>query len=68
MFFKQNGAISTLNGKPPTFADYFTFLGSNTSSTEREINIGIWNVGTALSKLSMIVKTDLPDKIKRKHF
>ena len=44
MCFKQEGIISTLNGKPMKLVDYFTYLGSNISSTESNINIYI---GTA---------------------
>ena len=39
MSFKQEGAISTLSGKPPKLADQFTYLGSNISSTERDVYI-----------------------------
>ena len=31
--FKQEGAISTLNGKPLKLVDKFTYIGSNISST-----------------------------------
>ena len=32
---KQNGAISTFNGKPLKLVDLFKYLGSNISSTEK---------------------------------
>ena len=36
-FFKQVGAISTLNGKSLKLVDKFAYLSSNISSTEREM-------------------------------
>ena len=39
MCFKQDRAISTLNGKPLKLIDLFTYLGSNISSTESDVNI-----------------------------
>ena len=47
MCFKQKGAISTQNDKPLKFIDQFTYLGSNISSTESDVNIRLekaWNV------------------------
>ena len=37
--FKQEGTISILNGKPLKLVDKFTYLGSNTSFTESNVNI-----------------------------
>ena len=39
--FKQDEVITTLNGKPLSLEDQFTYLGSNISSTESNINIRI---------------------------
>ena len=39
--FNQDGAISSLNGKPPKLVDHFIDLGSNISFTENEVNISI---------------------------
>ena len=39
--FKQEGAISTLSVKPLKLVDLFTYLGSNISSTESDVNIHI---------------------------
>ena len=39
MYFKQDGDISTLNGKPLKLVDQFTYLGSNITSTESDVNI-----------------------------
>ena len=44
MYFKQEGALSTLSGKPLKLVDQLTYLGSNISSTESNINICIEEV------------------------
>ena len=44
--------------------DYFTYLGSNISSTEYDVNISIGKACTALDRLSITRKSDLTDKIK----
>ena len=41
MYFKQDGAISTLNGKSLKLVHLFINLGSNISSTESNVNICI---------------------------
>ena len=46
--FKQDWAISTLRGKPRNQVDQFMYMGSNISSTERDINICIGKVWTAI--------------------
>ena len=61
MYFK---AISTLNGKPLKFVDQFTYLGSNISSTENDVNISLVKAW----RLSINWKSDLSDKIKRDFF
>ena len=37
MCFKQKGTISTVNSKPLIFVDQFTYIGSNISSTENDV-------------------------------
>ena len=44
MCFNQDGAISSLNCKPLKLVDPFIFHGSNISSTENDVNIGIGKV------------------------
>ena len=44
VYFKQEGVISTLIGKPLKFVDQFTYLGSNISSTESNTNTYLANV------------------------
>ena len=46
-FFNQYNAITLLNGKLLKFVDYITFLSSNISSTESDVNISIGKVGKA---------------------
>ena len=48
--------------------DYFTYLGSNVSSTESNDNICRGKAWTAIDRLSIMWKSDLYDKIKRKLF
>ena len=58
MCFNQDGVISEFNGKPLKLVDQFTYLGSNISSTESDVNIGISKVWTAIERLSIIWKFD----------
>ena len=48
--------------------DNFTYLGSDISSTERDINTRIGKAWTAMDRLSTIWKSDLTDKLKREFF
>ena len=64
MSFNQGGTISTLNGKPLKLVDLFTYLSSNISSTESDVNIHIRTVQTAIYRLSMIWKFELSDEMK----
>ena len=68
MYFKQEQAISILSGKPLKLVDKFTFIGSNISSTESDVNIRLRKLFTAIDILSIIRKSDLFDKIKRHFF
>ena len=49
MCFKSDSAVSTLNDKPLKLVEYFTYLGSNISSTEGDVNIG--KAWTAIKRL-----------------
>ena len=64
MCFKQKGAISTLSGQPKKFEDQFTYLGSNISSTESDVNKCLEKVWNTIDWLYIIWKSDLSDKIK----
>ena len=68
MCFKQEGAISTLSGKPLELVDHLIYLGSNISSTESDVNIRIAKFWIAIDRLSIIRKSDLSDKIKQDFF
>ena len=56
--------ISTLNDKPMKFVDQFTYLGSNISSTERDVNVCIRKAFTVIDKLSILWKSDLSSETK----
>ena len=58
MCFKQDGTISTLNGKHLKLGDQFKYLGSYISSTERDINIHIGKMWITVHRLLMIWKSD----------
>ena len=51
--FKQDVAISTLNGKPLKLLDYF---GSNISSTKIDVNLYIEKAWDIIDRLSIIYK------------
>ena len=68
MYFKQDGAISTLNGKPLKLVDQFTYLCSNISLTESDVDIRIGKAGAAIDRLLVKWKSDLSDKIKLEFF
>ena len=44
------------------------YLSSNISSIENDVNIHLKKAWTATDRLSIIRKTDLPDKIKQDFF
>ena len=48
--------------------DELSYVGSNISSTESDVNIGLTKVWTAIGKLSIMWKSDLSSKIKRDFF
>ena len=49
--FKQDGTIFTSNGLPLKLVEQFTYLGSNISSSERDVSIRIRNAWTAIDSL-----------------
>ena len=65
MCYNQTGDITKLYGTPLKLVDKFTFLGSNVSSTEKDIDMRLTKVWTAIDRLSSIWKSDLTDKMKR---
>ena len=64
MSSKQKGAISTLSGKSLKLGDHFTYLGSNISSTESDVNIRRAKALTTIERLSILSKSDMSYKIK----
>ena len=66
MCFNQTGDISTLDGTSLKLVDKFTYLGSSVSSTEKDIDTRLTKTWTAIDKLSIIWKSDLTDKMKRR--
>ena len=65
MCFNQTGDISTRDGSSLKLVDKFTYLGSNVSSTEKDIDTRLTKAWTAIDKLSIIWKSDLTDKMKQ---
>ena len=68
MYFKQKGAISTLSGKPLKLVDHFTYLSSNISSTESDVNIWLVKAWNVIDRLLIIFKPDLSVKLKWEFF
>ena len=68
MCYNQIGDISTLVGTSLKLVDKFTYLGSNVSSTEKDIDTRLTKALTAIDRLSIIWKSDLTDKMKRSFF
>ena len=68
MCFNQTGDISTIGGTSLKLVDKFTDLGSSVSSTEKDINTRLTKAWTAISKLSIIWKSDLTNEMKHSFF
>ena len=66
--YNQTGDISTLDGTPLKLVDKFTYLGSRVLSTEKDIDTRLTKAWTATSRLLIIWKSDLTDKMKRSFF
>ena len=68
MCYNQTCDISTLDGTPLQLVDEFTYLGSSILSTEKDIDTWLTKAWTAISRLSIIWKSDLTDKMKCSFF
>ena len=68
MCFNQTGDISTLDRTSLKLVEKLTYLGSNVSSIEKDIDTRLTKAWTAIDKLSIIWKSDLTDKMKRSFF
>ena len=64
MCFNQRVDISTLNNSSLKLVDKFIYLGSSVSSTETDINMWLAKSWTAINRLSVILKSDLINKMK----
>ena len=62
MCFKQGGAISNFRSNSFKLVDQFTYLGSNISSTESDVNIQLGKAWTIIDNLSIIWKSDHYDE------
>ena len=66
--YNQTGDISTLDGTPLKLVVKFTYLGSSVASTEKDTDTRLTKAWTAINRLSIIWKSDLTDKMKRRFF
>ena len=66
MCFNQRGDIFTLNRRFLKTEAKLTYLGSSVSTTENDIITWLAKAWTAISRLSVIWKSDQSDKIKRR--
>ena len=62
MCYNQTGNIFTLNGSSLKLVDKFTYLGSNVSLTQTDIDTQLTKVWTTINRLSVIWKSDRPIK------
>ena len=58
----------TLDRTSLKLVDKFTYQGSSVSSTEKDIDTRLTKAWTAIDRLSIIWKSNLPDKMKRSFF
>ena len=68
MCFNQKGDTSTLNDTSQKLFDKFTYLVSSVSSNETDINTRPAKAWKAIDWLSVIWKSDLNDRMKRRFF
>ena len=60
--------LDSLDGTTLKLVDKFTYLGNSVSSTKKDIDMRLTKARTAIDKLSIILKSDLTDKMKRSFF
>ena len=68
MCYNQTGGFSTLDRTPLKLGDKFTYLWTRVSSTEKNIDTRLNKAWTGITRLSIIWKSDLTDKMKRSFF
>ena len=64
MCSNEKDDISTLNGRSLKPMNKFAYQGSSVSSTEKDINTRLANALTVVDRLSVMLKSDLTDKIR----
>ena len=62
--FNQDSATLSLKNKPLKLVDQFTYLGSNISPTESDVNTRIGKAWNAI----IMWKSDFSDKIEREFY
>ena len=65
MWFNQKNDISILNSDSLKLVNNITYIGRRVSSTENDINTRLAKAWTAIDRLSVIWKSNPPNKIKR---
>ena len=68
MCYNQTGDISTQDGTSLKLVDKSTYLGSNVSSTKKDIYTRLTKAWTGIDRLSILWKLDLTDKMKCSFF
>ena len=68
MYFNQNSAIFSLNGKPLKLVNQFKYLGSNISLTENNVNIHFSKGWTNIDMIWTTWKSEFSHEIKRQLF
>ena len=68
MCYNQDGSMNTLAGKSLKQVDTSIYLGSNITSTEKDVKARIGKAWGALKGLNVVWKSTLPNDIKREFF
>ena len=68
MSINENGVIFSSNSKLLKLVEQFSYLGSNISPTESDVNIHIGKAWSTIDRLSTIWNSDLTDQIKLEFF
>ena len=64
----KKGDISKVYGSALRLVDKFTYLGSNVSLIETDIDTSLVKAWTAINRLLVVWKSDLTDKMKHSFF
>ena len=66
--YNQQGELKSIDGKDIKEVKEFNYLGSNITSTERDVQIRLGKAWAALNSLDKIWKSSLPASLKRNFF